>query len=81
MYAKLRKLALELQRKGHKHYGINGLCEVVRWHHALETTGEFKLNNNHRPYYARMLMEKEPALEGFFELRNAKADLPMDRGN
>jgi hypothetical protein len=73
VYSKLRDLALELRHRGHRRYGINGLCEVVRWHHALKTTGEFKLNNNHRPYYARLLMQ-EPALRGFFSKRTARAD-------
>ena len=71
----LKKRALELRGKGRKRYGINGLCEVVRWHLTLHTTGdEFKLNNNHRPFYARMLMALAPELKGFFATRGAVAD-------
>jgi len=75
VYELLRELALDLRDRGHKHYGINSLTEVVRWHHALETTDDdFKLNNNYRPFYARILMDNEPRLAGFFRLREAVAD-------
>ena len=71
----LKKRALQMKERGRKKYGINGLCEVVRWHVNLETRGdEFKLNNNHRPFYSRLLTALVPELKNFFNQRNAVAD-------
>ena len=75
VYRSLRQLALQLKRKGHVHYGIGSLYEVMRWHRALKTVDvDFKLNNNYRAYYARLLMQNVPELSGFFSLRVSKAD-------
>jgi hypothetical protein len=55
--------------------GIGALTERVRWELSLATTGdEFKINNNHRSFYARLLMVQEPDLAGIFELRHSVAD-------
>lgn len=70
VYNLLRSLALDLKRRGRERYGIGGLFEVLRWQYAFHTTGEeFKLSNNHRAFYARLLMEREAELDGFFVLR------------
>lgn len=70
VYAELAALAKQLKARGHEHYGIGALFEVVRFHRHIETTDtEFKLNNNHRALYARLLMLLEPDLEGFFSTR------------
>ena len=70
VYVALVAMARDLKRRGHSTYGIGGMFEVLRWHHALATVGDdFKLNNNHRALYAREIMQNEPDLEGFFQLR------------
>lgn len=70
VYEELRDLALGLRRRGRTRYGIASLFEVLRWQRALKTQGDvFKLNNNYRAFYARLLMEREPDLAGFFETR------------
>jgi len=69
----LRRLALGLLDAGHRHYSIKGLFEVLRFNTALKTTGKpYKLNNNLTPFYARLLMENEPRLVGFFHTRESK---------
>lgn len=73
VYRELVDLACQLRTRGRERYGIKSLFEVIRWHKALETTDEeFKLNNNHAPYYARMIMNTIPELKDFFELRVLK---------
>ena len=73
VYRSLVADALTLRHRGIKRWSINGLFEVLRWKKALETKGdEFRLNNNFRAYYARMMMDNEPILEGFFETRVQK---------
>lgn len=73
VYKELVDLACQLKARGRERYSLYALFEVLRWHKALETTDDdFKLNNNHRPYYARMIMETVPELEDFFQLRVLK---------
>jgi hypothetical protein len=74
VYQKLRSLALQMRRRGVEQYSIKSLFEVLRWHHALTTNDPsgYKLNNNYTSFYARLLMEREPELEGFFELRSLR---------
>ena len=52
--------------------GIGALYEVARWEVGLRSLpGEEppKLSNNHRAYYARLLMDRNPDLAGIFRLR------------
>jgi hypothetical protein len=75
VYDELWKLACDLHARGHRHYSMKGLFEVLRWHRAMKTTDEdFKLNNNYTAYYARLIMENDDRLEGFFRLRDSGAD-------
>jgi hypothetical protein len=69
VYGALRSLALSMRRRGVRKAGIGQLFEVLRWQYALQTKGaDFKLNNNFRSFYARLL-DNEPELHGLFELR------------
>ena len=69
----LRSLALELLDAGNSHHSIKGLWEVLRFNKLVKTTGKpYKLNNNLTPFYARLLMENEPRLAGFFHTRESK---------
>ncbi len=75
VYKELVDLACQLKARGRERYSLYALFEVLRWHKALETTDDdFKLNNNHRPYYARMIMDTVPEMNGFFELRVLKRE-------
>ena len=75
IYAALRRFAIEAKRAGRVRIGIKMLYERVRWHTTVEAKNDtFKLNNNWHAHYARLLMEQEPELRGFFETRKARAD-------
>jgi hypothetical protein len=72
VYAILCRLAREAVKAGRGKIGIGLLWEVMRWELFLQThdpESEFKLNNNYRSRYARLIMEKEPDLAGVFETR------------
>ena len=70
VYQKLKELSLYAKRRGAKRIGIALLFERLRWFSMFETSGDvFKLNNDYRALYARMLMRNEQELSGFFELR------------
>lgn len=81
VYDALRALALRVKRKGKSQYSIKALYETLRlssilsfenfWIHS--NGGHPKdtlLNNNYTSLYARLLMQQEPRLKGFFRLRS-----------
>ena len=73
VYSELVRLARQAKDAGRSKVGIGMLFEVVRWHIFLETTDpDYKLNNNHRSRYARLIMDQEQDLDGIFELRELK---------
>ena len=77
VYDQLIRLARTWQANGTAKLGIATLFEVLRWNSHLnpDKHGGYKLNNNYRALYARLIMEREPDLEGLFELRERTAQL------
>lgn len=74
VYVQLVRLARQMRARGRAQYGIGSLFEVLRWHRALETEGDpFKLNNNWRSRYARLIAAQEPDLSDFFETRQLRS--------
>jgi hypothetical protein len=72
VYDHLRNLCIDIRRRGVTRFGIRTVWERLRWHARFETTrtlDDWKLNNNHTRYYARLLMAQEPELAGMFETR------------
>lgn len=65
------KIARDLKRHGFKKTGMKLIFERLRWLHALKTKGddEYKLNNNHTAFYARVVMLLCPDLDSFFRTR------------
>ena len=52
-----------IARKGTSRLGIAMVYERARWDVALQTAGDsWRLPNNHRAFYARLIMEQEPDL-------------------
>jgi hypothetical protein len=84
VYQRIKEICFALQGKGWKHYSMRTIIAVLRFEWDLETGGEqvatddgparVKLNNNHSPYYARMLLEDHPTFKGFFQLRKAEGE-------
>jgi hypothetical protein len=74
VYAMLVREARRLRAVGHRRYSIQALFEIVRWHRALETTDDtgFKLSNDFKPFYARLIDRNEEDLHGFFVLKRTK---------
>jgi len=52
--------------------GIAMLFERVRWEIALNIAERPTLNNNHRAFYARLIMKREPDLADAFHLRRQR---------
>lgn len=75
VYRTLLRLSRRAVRRGKKKIGIGMLWEVMRWNMWLATVSEddYKLNNNHRSRYARLLMQQEKDLAGVFDTRELKS--------
>ena len=72
VYKSLVDLARKLKKAGRRSYGIASLFEAVRWHQAISGGTIYdglKVNNNYKPRYARLIMEREADLKDFFEVR------------
>lgn len=68
-------LARGVATKSQTRVGIGMLWEVLRWNIYLTTedpTG-WKLNNNYRSRYARLILKQEPDLAGVFEIRELRS--------
>jgi hypothetical protein len=69
------KEAMSAQSRGWSHWAIKGIFEILRWKRSFQTSdSDFKINNNHAPFYARLIMLDFPQLDGFFVVRKAEAD-------
>lgn len=77
----LLRLALDLWKRGFRHYGMAALWEVMRYNHSIKNPQSVaKFPNNHRAYYARLLMLLEPRLQDFFQtcvLRSGESELTL----
>ena len=60
----LEQMARDLINKGRRKVGIKMLMEVLRWNYQMKTE-----DNNYAPYYARLLIERNPQWADVFELR------------
>lgn len=75
VYRILRQMALDYRRAGNDRCGMKMLWEVLRYTSSVQTSGEpYKLNNNYTALYARLLMDQERELRGFFETRERRAE-------
>jgi hypothetical protein len=78
VYHELVRLARAWRQRRSQKVGVGMLFEVLRWQMAMRTTGDtFKLNNNFRSYYARLIMAEERDLEGIFDTRSLRAPDPF----
>jgi hypothetical protein len=64
--------SLEILNAGRERYGAKGIIERIRWHTSVSGGMDFKINNNHAPFYARKLAAEDKRFESFFEFREQK---------
>ena len=76
VYDALVAKAREAKAAGLSRYGVKALFEVIRYDHRVRTRGaDWKLDNCLTSRYARLIMEQEPDLQGFFELRRLRDEV------
>lgn len=65
-----RDETLKIIARGYQHYSSYTIVEFIRHHSAVsERNGEWKINNNHRPYLPRLFDLMYPEKAGLFEYR------------
>ncbi len=71
VYSHLVVLARQWHNATGKKIGIATLYERLRWEYGIQGKDQhgFKLNNNYRAYYARLIMESHTDLANIFDLR------------
>jgi hypothetical protein len=74
VYAAFVKLTDDWVARGRKRIGIGMLTEVLRWQYGRQTRGdEFRINNNYRSRYVRLLLAEHPEFADSFETRELRA--------
>jgi hypothetical protein len=72
VYAALEDRALRLHAMG-RSFGIATIYEALRYERLLTAGDAFKLNNNHRAFYARLLLGAHPELRNTIHTREQTA--------
>lgn len=63
-------LIREAQAAGDEKIGMGMIFEVLRWKYRIRTTGQFfRLNHNHRAWYARKVQAEYPELSHMLDTR------------
>jgi hypothetical protein len=81
VYAGLVDLARQWRRAGHDACSMNMLFEKLRWDVGVSTSGDhagFKLNNNYRSRYSRLVSANEADLAGMFATRELADEHDFD---
>lgn len=57
--------------RGYNTIGVALLVELIRWDLNVKTNGRdhFKISNDYRSHYARLIMSQEADLQGLFKIR------------
>lgn len=69
MFELFKLYASQALKAGRKHYSAYTIIERIRWHETVDTASDdqFKISNNHIPYYSRLLMLTDKQFDGFFQ--------------
>ncbi len=80
VYTLFKKFAFEAIKAGRKRLSTKLIVERMRWEAYVDTaqTDEFKINNNHTAYYARLFMSDYPAYKDFFVTRVTAGEKVVD---
>jgi len=77
VYDSLVELVRDYRRRGYPAIGIGHLVEILRWLRRGKTydpAADFKLSNDYRSRYSRLIMEREPDLDGFITTRSLRTE-------
>lgn len=82
IYALFNKEVFRAIGNGKKKLSARTIIEFIRWNIFVETVDDrdYKINNNHIAYYARLFMKEHPEHEGLFELRSIAYEIEPVQG-
>ena len=70
VYYAFEEEVMKIIKKGFKHYSARTIVHVLRHHSAVSENGsEWKINDHHSPYLARLFDLAYPNHAGLFEYR------------
>lgn len=75
VYDQFLKKTREAKQKRRSGVGSRMIWELVRWE-LWEMARN--LNNNHAPYYSRLVMERNKDLQGIFQIRDKNFDTKLE---
>ena len=84
VYEEFSRLAHGMLYSGRKKYSVDALIHVIRWNIDIKTNGEtFKIDNNIRSIYGRLLAFYEPEFVKFFNfhVKRTKIKPPPPKDN
>ncbi len=77
VYILFQRFAGEVRGRGYRRYSADAILHRIRWHLNVDIRptfdSEFKINDHYSSRLARLLIERDPTYEGFFELRELRA--------
>lgn len=74
-----KRFTFQAINAGYKRYSSRVIIERIRWHTEIETKGDqFKMCNNHTPYYARYFHHCYPEHDGFFKIKELTSEKSVD---
>lgn len=74
VYVEFARRAFEMRDAGRTHYSQWTIVQAIRWHHDLNSSEPFKINNDFIALYARLMIYDHPSFANFFELRAMKPE-------
>lgn len=69
IYEAFKMYAFQLLASGVVRLSAYLIFERMRFESLVSGSNRWRLNNNYRPYYARLFMQDFPEYEGVFEIR------------
>ncbi|WP_328404018.1 hypothetical protein OHS70_34305 [Streptomyces sp. NBC_00390] len=75
VHRELERMTADCAQHGWNRVGIGMLFELLRYRYGEATRGdEFRLNNNFRSRYVRLLVDEHPEWSPLFEVRALRTD-------
>jgi len=76
VYQMFVQFSISMINRGYASYSTNSIIERIRWEKDVGGDGvnQFKINNNHAPFYSRKFMEQYPQYDGFFRTRKQTSE-------
>ena len=70
VYQMFERFSFDAIHRGHKRLSAEMIINRIRWETKIVTSDvEYKINNNHKPFYSRLFIAQHPQHRDFFQIR------------